>query len=133
MFYLTSKFHDNRVNTFGFMEGGLLKPPLPPGPGTPKKPRRNRVKAHANGRNIVGRQHAKLLGPTCCAVCVEPQQCWHLLVLVGCSLKPLKLLDPYKRTQPCWPTTHNDVACDLLRPFAWAFITTVSLLYASSA
>ena len=22
MFYLTSKFHDNRVNTFGFMEGG---------------------------------------------------------------------------------------------------------------
>ena len=22
MFYLTSKFHDNRINTFGFMEGG---------------------------------------------------------------------------------------------------------------
>ena len=22
MFYLTSKFHGNRVNTFGFMEGG---------------------------------------------------------------------------------------------------------------
>ena len=22
MFYLTSKFHDNRVNTFGFMKGG---------------------------------------------------------------------------------------------------------------
>ena len=22
MLYLTSKFHDNRVNTFGFMEGG---------------------------------------------------------------------------------------------------------------
>ena len=22
MFYLASKFHDNRVNTFGFMEGG---------------------------------------------------------------------------------------------------------------
>ena len=49
MFYLTSKFHDNHVNTFGFMEdggggggGGLLKPP-PPGPGTPKKTRRNRV------------------------------------------------------------------------------------------
>ena len=30
MFYLTSKFHDNRANTFG--------------PGTPEKPRRNRVK-----------------------------------------------------------------------------------------
>ena len=27
MFYLTSKFHDNRVNTLGFMEGGLLKTP----------------------------------------------------------------------------------------------------------
>ena len=29
MFYLTSKFHDNCVNTFGFMEGGggLLRPP----------------------------------------------------------------------------------------------------------
>ena len=22
MFYLTSKFHDNRVNSFGFIEGG---------------------------------------------------------------------------------------------------------------
>ena len=45
MLYLTSKFHDNRVNTFGSMEGrggGLLKP-TPLGPGTPKKPRRNRV------------------------------------------------------------------------------------------
>ena len=33
MFSLTSKFHDNRVNTFGFMKGGgggLLKPPPPP-------------------------------------------------------------------------------------------------------
>ena len=29
MFYLTSKFHGNRVNTFGFMKGGggLLNPP----------------------------------------------------------------------------------------------------------
>ena len=49
MFYLTSKIHDNRVNTFGFMEGGgaFEAPPPPPhlpGPGTPKKPRRNRVK-----------------------------------------------------------------------------------------
>ena len=31
MFYLTSKFHDNSANTFGFMEGdGALKPPPPP-------------------------------------------------------------------------------------------------------
>ena len=30
MFYLTSKFHDNRVNTFGFMEGFFYKPPPPP-------------------------------------------------------------------------------------------------------
>ena len=30
MFYLTSKFHVNRINSFGFMEGGgLLKPPPP--------------------------------------------------------------------------------------------------------
>ena len=30
MFYLTSKFHDNRVNTFGFMEeGGVWSPPRP--------------------------------------------------------------------------------------------------------
>ena len=34
MFYLTSKFRDNYVNIFGFMEGGagggrLLKPPPP--------------------------------------------------------------------------------------------------------
>ena len=42
MFYLTSKFHVNCINTFGFMEGGLLNPP-PPGPGTPKKPRQNKV------------------------------------------------------------------------------------------
>ena len=27
MFYLTSKFHVNRIIIFGFMEGGLLKPP----------------------------------------------------------------------------------------------------------
>ena len=28
MLYLTSKFHNNRVNTFGFMEGGGgFKPP----------------------------------------------------------------------------------------------------------
>ena len=38
MFYLISKFHDIGVNTFGFLEGS------PSGPGTPKKPRRNRVK-----------------------------------------------------------------------------------------
>ena len=27
MFYLTSKFHDNRVNHFGFMEGGAFEAP----------------------------------------------------------------------------------------------------------
>ena len=36
MFYLTSKFHDDSVSIFGFMEGV--------GAGTPKKHRRNRVK-----------------------------------------------------------------------------------------
>ena len=28
------------------------------------------------------------------SVCMEPQQCWHLLVLVAYSLKPVKLLGP---------------------------------------
>ena len=37
MFSLTSKFHDNRVNTFGFMEGGLLKSHPPPRPRNSKK------------------------------------------------------------------------------------------------
>ena len=44
MFYLTSKFHVNRINTFGFMEGGggggAFEAPPPPGPGTPKNPGR---------------------------------------------------------------------------------------------
>ena len=44
MFYLTSKFHENRVNTFGFIEGAFEAPlPSPPCPGTPKKPRPNKV------------------------------------------------------------------------------------------
>ena len=30
MFYQTFKFHVNCINTFGFMEGGHLKPPPPP-------------------------------------------------------------------------------------------------------
>ena len=49
MFYLTFKFHDNRVNTFGFIEGeGAFEAPPPPPPQAQelqKKPRRNRVKA----------------------------------------------------------------------------------------
>ena len=53
---------------------------------------------------------------------MEPQQCWHLLALFACSLKPVKLLGPCKRTQHCWPTTPNNVgSCwHFLRPFAWA-------------
>ena len=47
MFSLTSKFHDNRVNTFAPPPPPLPPPPPPPGPGTfkflKKKPRRNRV------------------------------------------------------------------------------------------
>ena len=49
MSYPTSKSHDNSINTFGFIEGGLLNPP--PGPGTPKKQRRNRVKIYLNLQN----------------------------------------------------------------------------------
>ena len=29
MLYITSKFHEDSVNTIGFLEGGLLKPPPP--------------------------------------------------------------------------------------------------------
>ena len=59
------------------------------------------------------------------SVCMEPQQCWHLLALVPHSLKPVKFLGPYKRAQHCWPKTPNNTqqCCDLLRPFAWAFNT----------
>ena len=83
--------------------------------------------AHANGPNIVGQQHPTLLGPTMlwlvASVCMEPQQCWHLLALAGYSLKPVKLLGSCKRTQHCWPATPSNVgSCwHLLRPFAWAF------------
>ena len=69
---------------------------------------------HANGRNIVALRFAghrtiemlglvgpmqtdpTLLGPTMlwlvAFVCMEPQQCWHLLALVAYSLKQVKLL-----------------------------------------
>ena len=57
------------------------------------------------------------------SVCMEPQQCWHLLALVAYSLKPVKLLGPCKRTQYCWPKTPDNVGSRwyLLGPFAWAF------------
>ena len=48
----------------------------------------NIVKAHANGRNIVGQQHATLLGPTCC---VRLQGTTTMLALVAYSLKTVKL------------------------------------------
>ena len=78
------------------------------------------VKAHANGLNIVGQRHATLLGPTehVASVCMEQQQCWHLLALVAYSLKPAKLLSLCKRTQHCWqktPTTRNNVVTCCVR------------------
>ena len=86
---------------------------------------------------IVGQQHPTLLGPTMlglvASVCMEPQQCWHLLAFVAYSLKPVKLLGPCKRTQHCWPTTRNNVGSwwPLLRPFAWAFTIVVYTYYLS--
>ena len=39
MFYLTSKFHDNRVNNFGFIEGGgAFKAPPPQAQELQKSP-----------------------------------------------------------------------------------------------
>ena len=52
MFYLTSKFHVSRINTFGFREGGGAFEALPPGPGTPEKPRPNRVKTGLEMRHF---------------------------------------------------------------------------------
>ena len=40
-------------------------------------------------------QLSTLLGKLVASVCIEPQQCWHLLALVVYSLKPVKLLGPY--------------------------------------
>ena len=50
------------------------------------------------------------------SVCMEPQQCWHLLALVAYSLKPIKRLGLCKRTQHCSPETRNNVmtCCVLL-------------------
>ena len=71
-----------------------------------------RVKAHANGRSIVGHQHATLLGQTCC---VRLHGTTTMLALVACSLKPIKLLGPYIRTQHYWPTTRNNVVTCCVR------------------
>ena len=54
------------------------------------------LKLQANGRNIVGQQHATLLGPKCC-VCLHGTT--TMLALVAYSLKRVKLLGPCKRTQ----------------------------------
>ena len=73
--------------------------------------------AHANGHNIVGQQHATLLGPTCS---VRLHGTTTMLAIVAYSLKPVKLLGPYKRTQHCWPTKRIIVGPNMLRPFAWS-------------
>ena len=66
------------------------------------------LKAHANGRNIVGEQHATLLDPTC-YVLVHLHGTTTMLAFVAYSVKPVKLLGPYKRTKHCWRTTRNIV------------------------
>ena len=98
------------------------------------------IKAHANGRNIVGQQHPTLLGPTCC---VRLHGTTTMLALVAYSLKSVKLLGPCKRTQHCWPKNPNNTqqCCDSLRPFAWAFrrshtkesVTSIQLIKYSSS
>ena len=70
------------------------------------------VKAHANGRNIVGQQRSTLLGLTCC---VRLHGTATVLALVACSLRPVKLLGQCKRTQHCWPTTCNKVVTCCVR------------------
>ena len=60
------------------------------------------LKPHATGRNIVGQQLPTLLDVTCCI------RLDTLLHVVAQSLKPDKILAPYKRMQDCW---------ELLGPF----------------
>ena len=61
MFYLT-EFHDNRVNTFGFMEGSFWSPPPPPqAQELQKKPRRNRVKFLALYHTVIDNNNDGLL------------------------------------------------------------------------
>ena len=55
---------------------------------------------------------ATLLGPTCC---VRLHGITTMLVLVVFSLKPVKHLGPYKRTQHCWPTTRKNVVTCCVR------------------
>ena len=52
------------------------------------------------------------------SVCMEPQQCWNLLVLVAYSLKPLKLLGPANGRNIVGqkpPTTRNNVVTCCVR------------------
>ena len=56
-----------------------------------------------------------------------------MLALVAYSLKQVKLLGPYKRTQHSWATTRN-IVVTLLRPFAGALkaIQTEAILLANN-
>ena len=54
------------------------------------------LKPHAKGRNIVSQQLPTLLDVTCYI------RLDILLHVFAQSLKPVKLLAPYKRTQHCW-------------------------------
>ena len=80
------------------------------------------LKAHANGRNIVGQQVPTLLGPTCCvrlhSMLALVASCWHLLDVVGWCLKLVKHLAQQVPTfllfcghrseaQHCWVHLHR--------------------------
>ena len=89
------------------------------------------IKAHANGRNIVGQQVPTLLGPTCCvrlhSMLALVASCWHLLDVVGWCLKLVKHLAQQVPTfllfcghrseaQHCWVRLHripNNVGYDV--------------------
>ena len=89
------------------------------------------LKAHANGTNIVGQQHPTLLGCDLLRpVCMEPQQCWHLLRTefeTGQTFRPMQtdasLLA--NNTQQCWELLalvasvciglKNGIQCELTR------------------
>ena len=70
----------------------------------------SRLKAYANGATLSA-NNTQHWTNNVASVCIDPQQCWHLLA--GQTFRPIQMDATLlaNNTQQC---------CDLLRPFAWA-------------
>ena len=62
MFYLTFKSHDNRVNTFGFMERGKLLKTSPPAQELQKNPGGIGLKLQTDQSKTFSQLHAEIPG-----------------------------------------------------------------------